>query len=371
VPGLSGGIENVAYGLIQGLAKHLSDDESLTVVIPRGTEAAWRQELGDTDTKLNLVSTWSTASVGRRGGVISRVKAALRWSPLVRPVVNRLRHAGAARRVGAEIDAWLFPYHRMPVRVHPSVVVVHDLRVLQPEFEHEQEKRQLLDTIERASVIVTAWRHPAQMIADEVPAAARKLRVIPLPVLRPGKAPRSRSTDDGRIHLLYPAATSTHKNHDRLIEAMSLLPEHYMLTCPGPPIEPDFARLKTLVKSRGLLSRVDFPGYVTQQRLAQLYADADCVVLPTLWEAGSDPLLEAAFLGLPIACADIEPLRMQLEELGTAAAVFDPYNPADIADAIKNASSWGRQRRDNLPRLATWDSAAANFLDVLREVAEL
>lgn len=366
VPGLSGGIENVVYGLVCALSGLVSEEERLVVLVGAGLEDRWAAEIGEPSVVIKPVL--STAQLGRSGGLVAQVKSHLRWNPLVRPLVNQIRSASVRRAGSQNISAWLYPYHRTPVRFGPTLLIVHDLRVMEPQFFDRHEASQLVDNIRRAAIVVTGWRHPAQAIQQTVPEAASKLRYVPFPVLLPARAERRRGPEENEKRLLYPAATSPHKNHRTLFEAMKTLPTNYVLTCPGPPIEPIFSELHQWLGDSGLRERVEVPGFVTPTELAQLYADADCVVLPTLWEAGSDPLLEAAHLGIPIACSDIAPLRAQVDEIGAQAHYFDPTSPAQLATAVENAIDTGC-RHAVIERSTTWDQAAAAFLQILRELA--
>ena len=80
--------------------------------------------------------------------------------------------------------------------------------------------------------------------------------------------------------------------------------------------------------------------------LRSLYAAADALVFPSLYEGWGLPVVEALDVGLPVLCSNISPLR---EITGDAAARFDPTEPASIAEVIHRLWKDGAER----DRLAT------------------
>ena len=74
---------------------------------------------------------------------------------------------------------------------------------------------------------------------------------------------------------------------------------------------PERAALERQAQRDGLLAdcmgtggKVFFPGWQPEQRVAELLAEQDCLVLPTLIEAGGAVLLEAMAVGLPVIATD-------------------------------------------------------------------
>ena len=58
-----------------------------------------------------------------------------------------------------------------------------------------------------------------------------------------------------------------------------------------------------------------------------LYASALFMIVPTLFEAVSFPVLEAFANGLPVACSNVTSLP---EQVGDAALLFDPVDVGQI-----------------------------------------
>jgi glycosyltransferase involved in cell wall biosynthesis len=119
------------------------------------------------------------------------------------------------------------------------------------------------------------------------------------------------------------------------------------------------AQLRELAARCGVA--VAFVGWVSDAQLEALYARADVFVLPSLQEGFGLPVLEAMGRGVPVACSNSSSLP---EVAGDAALLFDPREPAQIADAIRRILGDGalaaRLRSAGLARAAefTWQRTA-------------
>jgi glycosyltransferase involved in cell wall biosynthesis len=89
-----------------------------------------------------------------------------------------------------------------------------------------------------------------------------------------------------------------------------------------------------------------------------LYRRAAVVVFPSLYEGFGLPPIEAMACGCPVACSRAGSLP---EVVGDAAVLFDPTDPAAIADAVRVAlaraeelSERGIERASSF----TWDATA-------------
>jgi glycosyltransferase involved in cell wall biosynthesis len=170
--------------------------------------------------------------------------------------------------------------------------------------------------------------------------------------------------------ILYVGARGKYKNWSSLIAAMTRDErlKDYGLVCTGPDLdEEDRRTLHTLgfppQRMRHLRGDDDV--------LADLYSHAACFVYPSLQEGFGIPLLEAATLGCPIACSDIEVFR---EVIGEAAHFFDPNQPDQISNAIVDALAEGReseitQRAHIRAAGFSWARAAAETLAFYRSLA--
>ena len=127
--------------------------------------------------------------------------------------------------------------------------------------------------------------------------------------------------------VFYPARGWPHKNHARLIEAVRLLRR----TRPG---------LRLVLTGGGLESLgpvpdwVEVRGLVPAEEITRLYATAGCLAFPSLFEGFGLPPLEAMASGCPVAASTAGSIP---EVVGDAAVLFDPTDPAAIAEGISRA----------------------------------
>ncbi|VVC04083.1 D-inositol-3-phosphate glycosyltransferase [Candidatus Burarchaeum australiense] len=99
---------------------------------------------------------------------------------------------------------------------------------------------------------------------------------------------------------------------------------------------------KEMVRKEGMERAFVFTGFVPDEELPQVYAAADVMAFPSTFETLGIVALEAMACGVPVACADHEPLKEMVEE-GRNGAIFDPEQPEECADAIVRV--YKRRRR--------------------------
>lgn len=135
--------------------------------------------------------------------------------------------------------------------------------------------------------------------------------------------------------IFYPAQTWPHKNHLSLLRALGELRERHGLVVPlvcSGHLTPHYQTIEETVKDLDLEDQVRFLGFVSPVELQYLYRRCRAVVVPTLFEAGSFPVMEAFRVGAPAACSTVTSLP---ELAGTAALLFDPLDLQDMAEAIR------------------------------------
>lgn len=179
--------------------------------------------------------------------------------------------------------------------------------------------------------------------------------------------------------LFYPAAFRTYKNHRYLIDALHLLKRRASISwklvftgihrCPK-PLEAQIARL-------GLKDDVVVLKKVSRAALEQLYRSAFATVVPSLYEQGSFPLMEALHCRCPVASSDIPALREQFADMRSSMFYFDPHSPASLVPVIE--SIWkdrdgvieSQSRGFGSMRQNTWEKSAREWLHIFREALEL
>ena len=105
----------------------------------------------------------------------------------------------------------------------------------------------------------------------------------------------------GRPYLLYPAGYRSYKNHSVLIDALARLHAEghsdLDLVFTGFNGMPD--ELARQISSLNLNGRVHALGVVKRSELAGLYQQAAITVVPSVYEQGSYPIVEAIHWGCP------------------------------------------------------------------------
>jgi len=89
-----------------------------------------------------------------------------------------------------------------------------------------------------------------------------------------------------------------------------------------------FVRLEASPARRAVL----LPGYLPDEDLPAIYAAAQALVFPSLYEGFGLPLLEALACGTPVACSNTSSLP---EVAGEAALYFDPTNTEALIGAVR------------------------------------
>jgi len=126
-------------------------------------------------------------------------------------------------------------------------------------------------------------------------------------------------------YVLFVGMLEPRKNVVRLIEACKSLPEPYKLLVAGKKgwmCNEIFEKVKTL----GMENKVEFLGYVEDEKLPKLYQEATVFVYPSLHEGFGIPVLEAMRCGCPVITSNVS----SLPEVGGEAALY--VKPKDVVE---------------------------------------
>ncbi len=291
----------------------------------------------------------------------------------------------------AHADVVWVPHWNVPILYRgPLVITVHDLLLLhQPASAKASTRGFLVSRMKRAGHKIILWNALRRAKAILVPArevARDVMTMYPFTkdkVIVTGEGvSRLPSPDTGHPlpatkFLFYIGSAYPHKRLDVLLRAWSRLSVSHpklSLVIAG---EHDVFMKRVMGEAKRLnLSRVHFPGRLTDAELAAYLSRAEAHVHPSSFEGFALPSLEALSLGCPTVVADIPILREVLPEQG----VFFFKNGAadDMIRVIETvlgdreaAHAAARLGREEAARRHDWNTVARRTLDAIRSVVHV
>lgn len=262
-------------------------------------------------------------------------------SPLVNPLVRELQALAC--------KTWIFPAQESLTYQVPDVLVIGTIHDLMHRYEpHFPEVSARFRHGIREHRFGNIARHSAAVLVDsevgrehvvesyQVP----RNRIWPLPYVAPSYLRDTTPRADFDAHyclparfVFYPAQFWPHKNHLRLLEAISIVanehPDIALVLSGGR--RHAFEQVLAHAKALGLGSKVCFVGYVPDADLAGFYKRARALVMPTFFGPTNIPPLEALALGCPVIVSEIYGMP---EQCGDAGLYFNPGCPQEMAAQI-------------------------------------
>jgi glycosyltransferase involved in cell wall biosynthesis len=341
IPGVVGGTETYARGLLVGLA-----------AVGRGHDYVvfTNEEAAD----------WPLPAGFRR--VVCPVAAVHRER---RYAFEQLRLPAWAR--AEELDVLHSPGYVAPLFAPcASVVTIPDLNTVDFGSQLLRSKRIVLGAFtkwsaRRADHILTISSFSKDRICEVLGIPREKVTVALLASNPGGPVEGAAGILSDRPYLVAFSSTSPNKNIPFLLEAFekarALGLEHDLVLIGHRPAS-GFGRVPTGVR---------FTGWLTDGRRDAVVAGADALVFPSLYEGFGLPVLEAMALGVPVLASD----RASLFEVGGgAASYFDPTNSSELAGKLvwiaRDASASAALRAagyENVKRFS-WEETASRTLDV-------
>ena len=275
----------------------------------------------------------------------------------------------------------------LPLRSAPTVITVHDLI-----FRHLPEHHKSLNRWYLNLALPLYCRRATHVIAisestrsDLV--AAYDLSPERITVIYEAADPRFRPQPPDRVaavrrryglperYLVFVGTIEPRKNLTRLLHAFEVLHAGGLTDAlvvvgkRGWLYGDFFAELERSPVREAVI----LPGFVPDEHLPAVYAGAQALVFPSLYEGFGLPTLEAMACGTPVACSDTASLP---EVGGDAALYFDPTSEDAIVETLRrllsDADLQDELARRGLERAAhfSWDRVAAETEAVYRAVRE-
>jgi len=167
-----------------------------------------------------------------------------------------------------------------------------------------------------------------------IPTVASRLHVIPNSVPVPKLKVNERAIDPDFATVLFAGRLERAKGIDILLEAFAdvTIPSKLLLAGEGSLR----AVLEEQAVELGIHNRVEFLGF--RLDLQHLMAQADCVVLPSLWEGLPMVILEAMALGTPVIASKVGGIPEVIEDKVTGRLV-PPEDPISLTNALAEVLS--------------------------------
>ena len=159
------------------------------------------------------------------------------------------------------------------------------------------------------------------------------------------------------------------KGHDRVIRALSLLPEPVsLLIVGGGPLERE---LRQLAEQLGVAARVRFLGVLPPDRLPAVYGAADMLVLASSREGWANVLLEAMACGTPVVASPI-PGNAEVVRSGAAGVLAEANTADSLARAIAGSLARPPRRPDTRAYAEGfgWAEVSAGQLAIFRKILD-
>ena len=245
-----------------------------------------------------------------------------------------------------KVDVFWGPAHRLPrwlPRKAARVVTIHDLvwkyvpNTMRP-LSRLLEKIQMPLAIKDADQIVTVSRATAGAIVEEFKVDPGKLSVITPGASRALFPPDKKQLFELEInqpYFLFVGTLEPRKNLENLLTAYANLPESVkaqaLLVIAGGKGWGG-VDLKRTVARLDMGKFVRLLGYVDEQTLSALYANAIFIAMPSLYEGFGLPLVEGMAYGKPVLTSNISSMP---EVAGDAGVFVEPQDVGAITSGLE------------------------------------
>lgn len=292
---------------------------------------------------------------------------------------------------GLSLDVIHFPIHWMyPQGLDtPTVLSPHDIQHLHlPRFFSSEE----LDSRERLTYASCKWAtrivtqsefvkndliqhfglapgkiRVVQLAADEIfhtPVTAAALQQVRGDYLLPDR------------FIYYPAQLWPHKNHVTLIRVLAAMRRNDHLDIPvvlTGSRQDGYEAIVKEISEHGLSGQVVYLDAIPFGKLPLIYRLSRGVIVPSLHEGSSFPVLEAFATGTPVIASNIPPMRELIQD---PEFLFDPTNEKEMAEKLR--SVWcDDEFLEKAKRYAasqggkySWKSVAGAMAEVYRDAAQ-
>lgn len=235
-------------------------------------------------------------------------------------------------------------------------------------------------TLQKAEGIITISEYSKRTIIDKYKIPDKKIKVTHLcsdgcfEQKRDDNKQKEIKERIGADYIFYPANTWPHKNHINLLKAYSILKENYhtelklVLTGDG---KQQTKQIAHYISENKLEDDIHYLGYVHQNEMPYIFANATVLAFPSVFEGFGIPLVEAMKAEVAIACSNCGSIP---EVAGDAAIYFDAYSPEDIAEKISMLENNSELRNELIEKgkiqaqKFSWEKCAKETVSYLKKI---
>jgi glycosyltransferase involved in cell wall biosynthesis len=313
---------------------------------------------------------------------ISRIRPAWMpysmWAELLAPLALR----------GLDGDIVHFTDGLVPlIRRQPTVVTVLDLSLVRQWRSHRAVRYLRIPLVLASPRLATRVLVPSDATADELMkltgTTGRRIDVVPLAPASKERV-RTRQTAHSALahhdlsphgYLLMLGTIEPRKNHLRVLLAFQKLAAageisgDIDLVIAGQQGWRADSILEAIRESP-IKHRVKVLGYVPDEEIPPLLAEAAAVVYPSTYEGFGLPVIEAMAEGAAVVTSNVSSMP---EAAGDAAVLVDPYDVSSIAKGIQEAVASAASMRDRARSHAasfTWAKTAEGTVESYRRAAK-
>lgn len=360
--GLNGGAKIMSLQLVKELAQQAPDIEFIILASKTNTNELSSELKADnikvmTASGVTLSSLFLLSLCGAIYCLLSFLKLfklskALALKSRLRYWLTQLRYRIAAKKLKKTLNADLLfcpftaPfYHHLNI---PIVSVIYDLQShYYPDFftaeEYYERKKHFEAACQKSNKLVCISDFVKQTILENSNVKSEKVKTIHIRLahrlpeinqdIKETVLHRYQLTENN--YLLFPANFWAHKNHKMLFTAFNMYCHKYpastlKLVCTGADNHYKTV-LQNSINNMGLEDRILMPGFLSDAEFASIASACCAVIFPSLYEGFGMPVLEAMAMNKPVLCSNSTSLP---EVAGTAALLFDPRKPQEMAEAI-------------------------------------
>jgi len=324
-------------------------------------------------------------------GIGNYTRHMIEWLPKVDPTVQIETEDFSRVNVFLQPNFWDgFPVRLWRVRC-PKVLMMHDLVPLATNRFSEKGAlanflkgllyRWKLRNIKKADAILTNSENTKKDVVKYAGVVPEIVHTVYLGVDEEFRTQNPVSRDGRGNYILFVGGAEANKNVLRLVEAFSSLVSHLpplKLVMPGGQFvdknKIETKMIRARIKELGLEDSVDFPGFVPQEELIELYRKALVFVYPSYYEGFGFPVLEAMACGTPVVTSKVS----SLPEVGgppdlPAVVYVEPFDVKSITEGIKkvlysNTAQYQSmvQRGPEQSAKFSWQKCARETLKVLK-----